>query len=282
MCAMERPTNGRNWIKHSIWTAFCGRDEMLPPRPHLTTSNSPICPSKVVNHLILTLIWATHTKNGANLSSWFGCEISALCSVSSPMLAPTLTSINLESNNIEFITRDPFQYCWNLTDLSLAINRINRLTSGTSIERSALKSRVRWNIHNLPPSTIYAGSLRHRKTHYNWARMECTKKIASLADLFESMHSLRRLNLSHNALLEFDGSTLSQCKQLIELDLSHNQITTLKVNEVYAHDMILICWLLLRTLSSGLMAVLWRSFYHWFTFPDTERIAEHRKHKCCQ
>lgn len=47
------------------------------------------------------------------------------------------------------------------------------------------------------------------------------------------MHSLKQLNLSHNALSEFDGSTLSQCKQLIELDLSHNEITTLKVNEVH-------------------------------------------------
>lgn len=54
----------------------------------------------------------------------------------------------------------------------------------------------------------------------------------SYTELFESTVSLERLNISHNALSEFDGGILSRCKHIIELDLSHNQITILKVNEV--------------------------------------------------
>lgn len=52
------------------------------------------------------------------------------------------------------------------------------------------------------------------------------------AESFESTQSLQRLNISHNTLSEFDGGILSSCKQIIELDMSHNQITILKLNEV--------------------------------------------------
>lgn len=45
------------------------------------------------------------------------------------------------------------------------------------------------------------------------------------------MH-IERLNLSYNALVEFHDEILSRHTHLIELDLSHNQITTLKLNEV--------------------------------------------------
>lgn len=51
-------------------------------------------------------------------------------------------------------------------------------------------------------------------------------------ELFESTLSLQRLNISHNALSEFSADILSRCKHIIELNLSHNQITILKVNEV--------------------------------------------------
>lgn len=50
--------------------------------------------------------------------------------------------------------------------------------------------------------------------------------------MFKSTPLLQRLNLSYNSLSDFDSKLLSQCKQLIELNLSHNQITTLKINEV--------------------------------------------------
>lgn len=46
------------------------------------------------------------------------------------------------------------------------------------------------------------------------------------------MHSLQHLNISHNTLSELDGSILSSCKQIVELDVSHNQIAILKLNEV--------------------------------------------------
>lgn len=56
--------------------------------------------------------------------------LSILCSMSTPLMTPILTAINLDNNNIEHIASDPFQYCWNLTDLSLAYNRIGHLSSG--------------------------------------------------------------------------------------------------------------------------------------------------------
>lgn len=51
-------------------------------------------------------------------------------------------------------------------------------------------------------------------------------------DSLKSTPLLARLNISRNVLTEFDSEIISSCKQLIALDLSHNQITTLKINEV--------------------------------------------------
>lgn len=56
--------------------------------------------------------------------------------------------------------------------------------------------------------------------------------IFNVTDFLKSAKLLERLNLTRNALSEFDGAILSHSKQIIELDLSHNQITTLKLNEV--------------------------------------------------
>lgn len=53
-----------------------------------------------------------------------------------------------------------------------------------------------------------------------------------ISDFIKSSFALEHLNLSFNALKEFDGAILSQNKRLTELDVSHNQITTLKLNEV--------------------------------------------------
>lgn len=58
-------------------------------------------------------------------------------------------------------------------------------------------------------------------------------------ELFESTLSLQRLNISHNTLSEFNADILSRCKHIVELDLSHNQITILKVNEVWTVNAII-------------------------------------------
>lgn len=59
-------------------------------------------------------------------------------------------------------------------------------------------------------------------------------------DFVESSYRLERLNVSHNMLTEFNGDILSNCKQLLALDVSHNQIATLKLNEVKADNRLFI------------------------------------------
>lgn len=44
--------------------------------------------------------------------------------------SPTIVDINLDNNLIQSITNDPFQYCRNLTSISMANNSIQRLTKG--------------------------------------------------------------------------------------------------------------------------------------------------------
>lgn len=63
------------------------------------------------------------------------------------MMTPILTAINLDNNNIEHIASDPFQYCWNLTDLSLAYNRIGHLSSGI-FNRIVFLHYIEWNAFN--------------------------------------------------------------------------------------------------------------------------------------
>ena len=57
-------------------------------------------------------------------------NFSVLCSALKPSLTPTLNAINLDSNAIAHILGDPFEYCKNLTSISIANNQIERLPSG--------------------------------------------------------------------------------------------------------------------------------------------------------
>lgn len=65
-----------------------------------------------------------------NARSFF---FSVLCSALTPGLSPTfptLLEINLDSNSIEHIVNDPFQFCANLASVSMANNLIGHLPSG--------------------------------------------------------------------------------------------------------------------------------------------------------
>lgn len=117
---------------------------------------------------------------------------------SNESVSPALIAINLNNNNIERITTDPFQYCKKLKYVSMANNSIHRLENGKFNE--LISKNFFCNFH--------------------------------FKDFLRSSFELEFLNLSLNALDEFNGEVLTQNKRLIELDVSHNQITTLKLNEV--------------------------------------------------
>lgn len=133
-----------------------------------------------------------------------------MCSGLKPSLTPTLNAINLDNNSIAHILGDPFVYCKNLTSISIGNNLIDRLPSGIYSMKKKNKCICKKNLH----------------------LCQLTCFMSQYTEFFESTISLQRLNISHNALSEFDGGILSRCKHIIELDLSHNQITILKVNEV--------------------------------------------------
>lgn len=93
-------------------------------------------------------------------------------------------------------------------------------------------------------------------------------------DFLKSTSLLERLNLSNNALSEFDGAILSHSKQITELDLSHNQITTLKLNEVRIAS--------LRTFA---LFVCFDNVFHvlclFRSIVDIGRITKHEIHQRC-
>lgn len=142
---------------------------------------------------------------------------SVLCSSLKSTAMTILISINLDSNSIEHIVNDPFKFCPHLTSISMANNSISRLTSGKFLDLF-IKIGI-WIVFFL---LIFLS-------------------LCIIAESFESTHSLQRLNISHNILSEFDGGILSSCKQIIELDVSHNQITILKLNEVINCNPRIVC-----------------------------------------
>lgn len=124
-----------------------------------------------------------------------------------------LTEINLDNNLIESVTDDPFKYCKNIKLISISYNLLQRLPQGKMFSWFYLDFKFKFSL--IKDFFLIIISL-----------------FTIVLDFLRSLTYIEKLILSHNALTEFRDEILSKHLHLTVLDLSHNLITTLKLNKV--------------------------------------------------
>jgi Leucine-rich repeat (LRR) protein len=113
---------------------------------------------------------------------------------------PALNTLNLSNNKIHTIEEDAFLVAQNLTDLDLSNNKLMKIGSGM------LTGLVQLKIFNLK-----------------------SNQIGEIVKFPNQLKNLQNLTLSSNNLTDLNEETFSELSGLEKLDLSYNQLESIRV-----------------------------------------------------
>lgn len=145
-----------------------------------------------------------------------GCHLSSI----SPFihcLSSSLTSLHLSSNSLFYLPSE-MQLLSQLKELNVSHNHLSDIPSFLSFIPSLSLLNLSHNEITLIPIAIK--SLSHL-THLNLANNQIT---TIPGDLFNHLTSLRYLSFHHNLLHHFPAFDFGKLKEMIDLDLTDNQI----------------------------------------------------------